>query len=107
MAKFAGRIGFGEQVETEPSVIEMVITERRYRGEVIRNTRSLTDGEKVNNDITVGNSISIIADAYARGHFFAMLYIEWQGVLWSVSNVDVQHPRLILRLGKVYNGVTA
>jgi hypothetical protein len=47
-----------------------------------------------------------MADAYANEHFFAIRYVEWAGVLWTVSMVEVQSPRLLLRLGEVYNGPT-
>jgi hypothetical protein len=37
-----------------------------------------------------------------------MRYVEWGGVRWVVVDVDAgQPPRLILRLGEVYNGLTA
>lgn len=107
MAKFFGEIGYGETVQTAPGVWEDVITEKSYFGDVIRNSRQLRDGEKVNDDLTVGNSISIVADAYANTHFFAIRYIRWAGALWKVANVDVESPRLVLRLGGVYNGPTA
>lgn len=107
MAKFYGEIGYGETAETTPGVWEDVITEKSYFGDVIRNSRQLKEGEGVNDDLSVGNSISIVADAYANDHFFAIRYIRWAGVLWTVKNVDVQSPRLILRLGGVYNGPTA
>lgn len=107
MAKFYGEIGYGETVETVPGVWEDVITERKYYGDVLRNTRALQEGDKVNNDISVGNSISIVADAYAHEHFFAMKYIKWAGTYWIISDVEVQRPRLLLRLGGVYNGTKA
>ncbi len=108
MAKFFGVIGYGEQVETAPGVHEDLIVEKQYYGDVIRNSRKSEDnGVTVNNDITVGNSISIVSDAYIDEHFFAIRYIKWAGVNWYVSNVDVQPPRLILRLGGVYHGPTA
>jgi len=107
MAKFYGRIGYGETVETAPGVMEDVITERKHFGDVLRNARTLREADKVNNDLTVNNSISIVADAYANKHYFAMRYIEWGGALWIVSEVQVESPRLILRLGGKYNGPTA
>lgn len=107
MAKFYGEIGYGETVETVPGVWEDVIKERKYFGDVLRNTRGMHEGDKVNNDITVGNSISIVADAYAHEHFFAMRYIKWAGTYWTISDVEVQRPRLLLRLGGVYNGTKA
>lgn len=102
--KFYGPIGFGESVESAPGVWTDVIVEYNYYGDVTRNSRKLEDGEKVNNDLSVGNSISIVADAYAREHFFAMKYIKWAGTYWVVSNITEESPRLLLRLGGVYNG---
>lgn len=107
MAKFYDVIGYGESVEVTPGVWEDVITEHSYFGDVVRNSRKLREGENLNNDLSVGNSISIVADAYANEHFFAIRYIRWAGTLWTVSDVEVQSPRLLLRLGGVYNGPTA
>jgi hypothetical protein len=106
MAKFFGRIGYGETVEGQPGVWADEIVERSYYGDVIRNARNLREGENLNKDLSVQNSISIVADAYANDHFFAIRYIEWAGALWTVSSVEVQSPRLLLRLGEVYNGPT-
>ena len=106
MAKWYNVIGWGENVEIAPGVWELQIIEKKYFGEVIRNTRRFSENEKLNNDLSVGNSISIIADAYANEHFFAIQYIKWAGTLWTVSDVEVQSPRLILRLGGVYHGPT-
>jgi len=107
MAKFFGEVGYASLVEVTPGVWDNVIVEKQYYGDVIRNTRRLREGQSVNEDLSVGNSISIIADAYANKHFFAMRYVSWQGTLWIVREVDVQSPRLILRLGGVYNGPVA
>ncbi|QAY16313.1 hypothetical protein SEA_NAMO_15 [Streptomyces phage Namo] len=80
------------------------ITEFPYFGDVVRNSLKFREGESVNNDLSVSNSISVVADAYANEHFFAIRYVEWAGTLWTVSEVEVQSPRLLLRLGGVYNG---
>lgn len=107
MAKFFGAVGYSlGEVEIKPGVWEEGVVEYNYYGDVVRNTRQLREGEKVNDDLSVGNSISIVADAYARDHFFAMRYIKWAGALWKVDDVEVQSPRLILRLGGVYHGNT-
>lgn len=104
--RFYGRVGYGITEETAPGVWVAKIVELPYYGDVVRNTRKLENGDKVNDDISVGNSISIVADAYANEHFFAMKYVEWAGVLWKVTDVTVESPRLILRLGGVYDGPT-
>lgn len=108
MAKFFGKVGYGETVESPAGSGVWVdeIVEYDYYGDVVRNTRKLQAGEFLNDDISVGNSISIVTDAYANEHFFAIRYIQWAGVLWTVESVEVQSPRLLLRLGGVYNGPT-
>jgi hypothetical protein len=108
MARYHGVVGYGESVEDPPGsgVYVDLITEFPYTGDVIRNTRKLENGKSVNDDISVGNSISIVADQYAIEHFFNIRYVDWAGSLWTVTNVEVQRPRLILSLGRVYNGPT-
>jgi hypothetical protein len=108
MARFFGAVGYGESAETpvDSGIWIDVITEIEYFGDVIRNTRKLESGESLNDDITVGNSISVVADDYAIEHFFKIKYVRWAGTLWTVTNVEVKSPRLILSLGSVYNGPT-
>jgi len=106
MAKFCGEVGYGETVESPPGsgVWKQEFTEIEYFGDILDNTRRTEEGEKVNDDFALSNSVSIVADAYANGHFFAIKYVRWMGALWTVQSVKVQSPRLILRLGGVYNG---
>lgn len=104
MAKYYGKIGFVETVETAPSVWEERTVERAYYGDVLSNTRRWQSSEHLNDNLEVSNRISIVADAYAYNTFHAMRYIEWMGALWKISSVEVQHPRLILTIGGVYNG---
>jgi hypothetical protein len=108
MARFYGEVGYGTPVEKPPSsgVWVDTITEYVYQGDVIRNTRQLENSDKVNQDITVANSISIVANQYAIENFFNIKYVRWSGVLWTVTAVEVRSPRLILTLGSVYNGPT-
>jgi hypothetical protein len=107
MAKFHGKVGYAQDAVTAPGVHEEVITERVYYGDIVQNRRLLRGGDEVNPVVTSGNSISIVADAFAREQYFAIRYVEWAGVRWTVSDVEDQHPRLLLHLGEVYNGLTA
>ena len=66
MAKYHGRIGFGISTETKPGVYSDVMTEYSYFGDVLQNRRHLQQGENLNKDLSVGNSISIVGDAFAR-----------------------------------------
>lgn len=108
MARFYGEVGYGTPVENPPGsgVWIDVINEYPYQGDVIRNTRQIEAGDKVNEDIVVSNSISIVADQYAIENFFKIKYVRWSGVLWTVTTVEVRSPRLILSIGSVYNGPT-
>jgi hypothetical protein len=109
MARFFGEVGYGASVEDPPAsgVWVDTITEYAYQGDVIRNSRQLENSDKVNNDVVVANSISIVADELANENFFNIKYIRWAGVLWTVTSVEVRSPRLVLSLGSVYNGPTA
>lgn len=104
MAKFYGKIGYVRTAETSPGVWEELVTERNYTGDLIRNTRRMQGGDKVNSDITVSNEVSIIADPFACGNFHSIRYIEFMGARWKVESVEVQYPRLILSIGGLYNG---
>jgi|SRR5690606_3063884 len=106
MARFHGVVGYGATVEQRPGVWVDEIIERPYFGDVIQNAFKQENVEKINQDLGVNNSISIVADAYANEHVSAIRYVQWAGALWEVASVTVQRPRLILRLGGVYNGPT-
>lgn len=109
MARFYGEIGYGTSVESPEGSGVWVdeITEVEYQGDVVRNTRQLENTEKINEDINVANSITIVADQQAFENFMRIKYVRWAGVLWTVTTVEVRSPRLILSLGGVYNGPTA
>ena len=104
MAKFYGVIGFATIEKTERGIKKKKIVENEYIGDVIRNTRRLRDAAKINDDITISNQISIIADPYANNNFHSMRYVVFMGSKWKVVEVEVQYPRLILTLGGLYNG---
>lgn len=108
MSRYCGIVGYAETVETDaPGVWSPdKIAERRYYGDVIRNTRCWEKGEGLNDDLVVNNQISVVADAYALNHFFNIRYVSWMGTNWKVTNVEVQPPRLLLTIGGVYNGPT-
>ena len=95
MGKFYGSIGYAETVETSPGVWVEQITERKYYGDVNRDSRRLQSANQL---------ISIVADPYAYNHFHSMRYVEFMGAKWKVSTVEPKPPRLILTLGGLYNG---
>lgn len=107
MAKFYGVIGYVETVETTPGVWEEQITERKYFGELTRNTRRTESSGNLNDNINISNEISIVSDPYANQNFHSMRYVEFMGAKWKISSVEVKYPRLILTVGGLYNGEQA
>ena len=106
MAKWYGVIGYAESVQQTPGDWVDQIVERKYSGDVIRNSsRWSTTSDSTNDDLNINNQISIIADQFAYQNFHTMKYVEFMGVKWKITSVDAsQRPRLILMLGGVYNG---
>lgn len=104
MAKFYGKVGYGISKETASGVWVDEIVERPYYGELVRNTRKMQMSDKVIDDINIANEISILADPFARDNFQYMRYVEFMGVKWKVTTIEVQFPRLILSIGGLYNG---
>ena len=107
MARYYGSVGFAKTVESTPGVWSEEVVPRKYYGDVLRNNRRYQSSEHLNDDFTISNQISIIADPYAFSNVYNIRYVEWLGSKWKVSNVDVQYPRLILEVGGVYNGQQA
>lgn len=103
MGKFYGSIGYGEMHETKPGIWEKEITERTYFGDVIQFNLRTESSRNLNDDLNINNKISIVADPFAYENFHMILYVLWMGIKWKVTNVEVQHPRLILTIGGVYN----
>lgn len=103
MAKFYGKVGFLRTEESAPDVYSEVLTERLYKGDVIRNQKRYQSSESLNDDVVLSNNISIVADDYANENVFAIKYVIYKGVPWKVTNVEIQRPRIILTLGGKYN----
>lgn len=103
MAKYYGTVGYAVTVETAPDVWKEEVTERDYTGDVIKNSRRWVGNEHLNDNLTISNRISILADPYAYNNFHSIRYATWMGTKWKVTSVEVEYPRLILDLGEVYN----
>ena len=107
MAKWHGKVGYVTNVETEPGIWSAVATEKLYSGDILSNRIQNVNSNKVNDDFTVANKISIIADPFANKNFEFIKYVEFMGSMWEVSSAEVQFPRIILAIGGIYNGEQA
>lgn len=106
MAKWAGIVAFREKKQDplRPDVWIDTIVEKKYFGDIIKNSRRLDEGSAINDGIIINNSISILSDPYAREHFHKIMYLTYMGIKWKAVTVDVEYPRLIISLGGEYNG---
>lgn len=104
MAKFCGNIGFIKTVETEPGVWEEQTVEHLYYGDLTRPISRFQSSGGVNDDISLSNNISIIADPFANENFQYIKYAVLEGTKWKVSSAELQYPRILMTIGGVYNG---
>lgn len=109
MNKWCGIIGFAisTKVPEKGNYYEDEIVERKFYGDIVRNTRRWETGESVNDSPNISNSISVIADSFVFENLQYMKYVEFCGALWKINSIDVQAPRLILGIGGAWNGETA
>lgn len=104
--KWCGQIGFVEtkELENEPGIWKEVITERKYYGDILRNTRHANSSEYLNDNFTINNEFSVLLDAFAMANYSHIRYLEFQGVKWKIASVTIDYPRITLTTGGVYNG---
>lgn len=104
MTRFQGYIGYASNEETSPGVFMEIITEKACRGELLRLSQQNRERQdSTNANVLFNNKFSIIADEYATLNFPQIRYISWNGTKWSVTNVEIQRPRLIITVGGIYN----
>ena len=106
MARWFGVVGYIDQEETAPGVWrKSKPVERSYYGDVLRNNPGWqANPNSTNDNLTLNNQISIVADNFAYQHSHIMKYVEFMGVKWEIAKIEPQRPRLILTLGGLYNG---
>jgi hypothetical protein len=104
MAKFHGKVGFSQTEETSPGVFDEVITERDYKGFILRDVQNQVSSGNINPDFNINNRFSIVADAYANENLDRIRYITYKSTKWVVNSVEIRRPRLILSVRGVYNG---
>ena len=104
MAKWYGKVGYVIPTETKPGVYRPKVTEYEYYGDIISNRRRTQTADKLNDDIVIQNTVSIIADPFALESLQYIRYVTFMKANWEVSGIEVQYPRLILTLGGIYNG---
>ena len=105
MTRFHGKVGYATPGEVVDGVWSDSILEVPYYGSVLNETANTNESEKVNADAKLSSRISLVADAYAMGHYSNIKYvIDGGGVFWQVTSVELKRPRLIISTGGIYHG---
>lgn len=100
--KWYGSIAFKEEVEEEPGVYVPKVTPHPYYGDILEVSWKEQQGTKINSDLNISNKLSIVADQQLQSNFHKIAYVTFGGAKWTVSDVKVSFPRLILSLGSIY-----
>lgn len=100
--KWYGDIGFKEEIEEEPGVWVPTVVPKPFFGDVLQENWRQQQGDKINADLHISNRLSVVADQYLQNNFHKIAYITFGGAKWTVTDVDVQFPRLTLTLGSLY-----
>lgn len=100
--KFSGHVGIAVERETSPGVFEETIEPRNCRGDLIRLTRRMNTTPVVPG-LSMGNTFSFIADPHTLDNFFNIRYVEWKGIKWAATSVELQRPRILVTVGGPYN----
>lgn len=102
MSKFFGMIGFVQTRETEPGIWEQKVEERLFSGDITQTSASWNDAQRINGDLELNHTLSLVCDNYLTQNMFALRYVNYLGRRWSVRSIEVRSPRMILVLGKEY-----
>ena len=101
--RFAGKIGFVITVQND-DIWTTQTTEKLVYGDILRDTRNNEKSSYLNDNFTITNQFSIVADDYTYHNLQYIKYVEYLGVKWRVTSVDaLPRPRLVLSVNGVYN----
>lgn len=106
MTRFKGKVGFVIKDQYVDDVRKTIVVEREFTGEILNETLSYVQDDKVYDDKRFSERISIVAaELYDIEKYTDIRYVVKSGTRWSVvSTQAASRPRLILSLGGVYNG---
>lgn len=104
--RFAGKIGYVRTIQDQidDDIWKTETVEKLVYGDVLRDTRNNDKSSYINDNFTISNQFSIVADDYAYHNLQYIKYVEYLGVKWRVTSVDaLPRPRLVLSVNGVYN----
>lgn len=106
MAKYCDIIGFCISEDQGNGIFKDRILEKRYKGEIIRQSANNVQNDNLNGDLILNARINILADPYTIRYIGTIKYAYYMNVCWKVTSFELQYPRILISLGGVYNGKT-
>ena len=100
--KWFGEIGYFVESENVDGIVEDHYLVQQYYGDIIKNYKSNTSENAVNENFELNNRISVVADPYLISHFHKIAWISFMDARFKVHSVELQYPRLIVNLGGVF-----
>ena len=104
--KWYGYIGFAESVQdpNDPTVYKNDIIEIPFYGDLKKLYKSDKEvANQINDNISINNIISVVANPFAMANFHKIKYITFAGTKWKITSVEVNYPRLEIYLGSAWN----
>lgn len=101
--RWYGSIGFETFEDDGHSKYTAQVIERNYYGEVYNRSIRKSDGEGRNENVTYSQELSVISDPYLMQHYSSIAYVVLHYTKWKVTDIRVEHPRLKLTLGGLWN----
>ena len=107
MARFFGKVGFVRTEDDGTGIFVEKTTVREYFGDLNNNVRRWDHRQdSVNDDVTLNNNVSILSDDFAYENLEAMKWVEFRGVKWRITSVEVNYPRITIFFGGPWNGAS-
>lgn len=100
--KYLGEVGFIINEQTEPGVWKSQEVTQEVRGDIIQNTVSWQEGDKINADVKFQNRISVVLTNFVMRNMMALRWITYNGVRFKISKIELKPPRMIFTMGDEY-----
>lgn len=101
--KFYGKLGFAKTIDCGDGTWREVYEEREYLGDVYNPRIRRQPTDKVIDNVLITNQISIVYDQFAVQNMMLLRYVVMDGTCWSVTEISVEPPRLVLSIAGVFN----
>lgn len=108
MGRFCGMIGFLSTDENpdRPFIHSPAFVEKKYYGDFLSKGWKTDNGDGANDKLKLETRVSVIANSFMKQNLGYMKYVIIDGFKWSISSVELQHPRVIFTVGGLYNDET-